>query len=64
LRVVAENLSQLPDVERQIAFFDKTVRPDFVHQFVFAKQSTVILDKDRKQLKTLRRQLYRLFAPN
>ena len=54
MNTVAEKLSQLANVERNIALFDKAVGPDGVKQKLFVEHPAVVSDQYGKQVEHLR----------
>ena len=61
--VVVESLPKLPNVECDVAFFDKTVGPDRLEKKFFAEDTSGMLNKHQKQVEHLRRNWDRLAVP-
>jgi hypothetical protein len=53
LRIFTEHSAQRGDVLGQIIVFDKTVRPDQPHQFLFREQPALVLDKHHERVERL-----------
>src|SRR5215813_8350276 len=60
IRLLAERPPQRVDIEAQIAFFDKAVRPDAPHQIVLADHLAVALDQGEQRVESLRLERHNL----
>src|SRR4029434_8618495 len=52
--VIIQRPPQHFDIKGEVAFLDRTVVPDFLHQLVFWQQPSGVFDKDLKSFKDLR----------
>ena len=51
---VSEGLPQCEDINGEVAFLDKSVRPKRAHQSIFIKYMTAVLDQQQEQIEQFR----------